>query len=65
MKKNSFTIFEVLVSLVILSIVVSNISKLYSQKDTSKTYYELQNMENEFISTNKVSSTQNIKIKSY
>ena len=65
MNKKSFTLFEVLVSLVILSVVISGVSKLYTKKETTETYYELQNMENEFIATKKVTSTQTIKIKSY
>jgi len=63
--KNSFTLFEVLISLIILSVVIANISKIYTNKNTTKVYYELQNMENEFISTNHVTNTNNIKIKTY
>ncbi|MEA3384344.1 MAG: prepilin-type N-terminal cleavage/methylation domain-containing protein [Campylobacterota bacterium] len=64
-KKQSFTLFEVLISLVILGIVVSSISKIYTKNDTTKIYYQLQDMENEFVTTNKVTSTPDIKIKSY
>ncbi len=63
--KKSFTLFEVLVSLVILSVVISGVAKLYTKKETVTTYYELQNMENEFVSTGKVTNTTQIKIKSY
>ena len=63
--KNSFTLFEVLVSLIVLSIVISSISKLTIDNDTTEIYYELQTLENSFISSGVVNQTENIKIVSY
>ena len=63
MNKNSFTLFEVLVSLIILSVVISGISKLFVNNNTNKIYYELQDIENNYIENNKVNNTNNIKLK--
>ncbi|MEA2049511.1 MAG: prepilin-type N-terminal cleavage/methylation domain-containing protein [Campylobacterota bacterium] len=61
MYKNSFTILEVLVSLIILSLVVVSTIKLYENNNTnSAIYYQLQNQENEFITTHKVTNSENI-----
>lgn len=65
MNKNSFTLFEVLISLVILSVVISGISKLFVSDDTNQNYYELQTIENDYIEQNKINSTQNIKFRTF
>jgi prepilin-type N-terminal cleavage/methylation domain-containing protein len=61
--KNSFTLFEVLVSLVILAVVLSSVKKLFIDDNSIPVYYELQELENNFISTKTVFDTQNIKFK--
>ena len=63
--KNGFTLFEVLVSLIVLSMVISSISKLNMNNNTTEIYYELQALENNFISSGVVNQTENIKIVSY
>jgi len=63
--KNSFTLFEILISLVILSIVLSGVKKLFVDDNSVATYYELQSLENDFISTNKVEDTLNIKFNNH
>jgi type II secretory pathway component PulJ len=65
LSKKSFTLFEVLLSLIILSIVVSGISRLYIDNDITENYYTLQKMENEFVTTGEVTNTTNIKITNY
>ena len=63
--KNSFTLFEVLVSLMVLSIVISSVSKLNINSNTIKIYYDLQALENDFISSGVINQTEDIKIVSY
>ena len=65
MNKNSFTLFEVLISLVILSVVISGISKLFVSDDTNQRYYELQTMENDYIEYNSIKSNENIKLRTF
>ena len=60
MYKSSFTLFEVIVSLVILALVSSCVKKLFVDNNALSIYYELQTLENDFISTQKVHNTQNI-----
>ncbi len=64
-EQRAFSLFEVLVSLVILSVLLVSISKLYIEKDTNSLYYELQKMENEFVTSQTITNTTNIKIQSY
>jgi len=45
----AFTLFEVLVSLVILSVMMLILLKYFTKDDTIQTYYELQKMENDYI----------------
>ena len=63
MKKKAFTLFEVLVSLIILSVMMISVTKIYTKNDTIQRYYELQNIENNYIETKTVFNTQNIKLK--
>jgi len=65
LNKNSFTLFEVLISLVILSIMLSGISRLFITDDTNKIYYELQNIENNYIENNSVENSDNIKFRTF
>ncbi|MEA3497985.1 MAG: prepilin-type N-terminal cleavage/methylation domain-containing protein [Campylobacterota bacterium] len=62
MNKNSFTLFEVLISFVILSVVISGISKLFSGNDTNNNYYKLQKIENNYIENNTIINSDNIKL---
>ena len=63
MKTKAFTLFEVLVSLVILSIMMLSLTKLYTNDDTIQTYYELQSIENEYIETDTITNSEKIKLK--
>jgi len=63
LKKKAFTLFEVLVSLIILSVMMISVTKIYTKNDTIQRYYELQNIENNYIETKTVFNTQNIKLK--
>ena len=63
MNIKAFTLFEVLVSLVILAVMMISFTKLYKNDGTVKTYYELQNIENTYIETNTILMSEDIKIK--
>lgn len=63
MKTKAFTLFEVLVSLVILSAMLLSLTKIYTNDDTIERYYELQNIENTYIETNTITNTENIILK--
>lgn len=62
MRSRGFTLFEVLVSLVILSVMMFSLTKLYRQDDTIQTYYELQSIENGYIETYTIINTEKIKL---
>ena len=62
-KSPSFTLFEILVSLVILSVLMITLTKLYKGDDTIKTYYELQNIENNYIENKTILNSENIKFR--
>ncbi len=64
-KKNSFTLFEILISLVILAIVMSGVQKLFVDNNSVSIYYELQELENDFISDKTVGETDNIKFQEH
>jgi len=59
----AFTLFEVLISLVILSVMMLSITKLYRENETIQRYYELQKIENNYIENKTILSTTNIKLK--
>lgn len=63
MKSRGFTLFEVLVSLVILSVMMLSLTKLYTGDDTIQTYYELQSIENGYIETHTITNSEKIKLK--
>jgi len=65
MKKVAFTLFEVLVSLVILSIVLIGVQRLYVDDGAIPTYYELQKIENQYIQNNTITQTENIKFRTH
>jgi len=60
--KKAFTLFEVVVSLVILSVFLTTIFNIFSQDNFVETYYELQQLENEYIQNKTVTDTENIKL---
>ena len=59
MTKKSFTLFEVLVSLIIVGVVLTLVLKIVNANDNIKIYYELQTIENYYneIGTIKQSET--------
>jgi Tfp pilus assembly protein PilV len=59
--KKSFSLFETLISLIILSIIISGFSQLFKSNISYQTYKDLQSIENEFYQTNKVNNTDKIK----
>jgi len=60
MIKKSFTLFEVLVSLVILGVVLTFLLKLFSTNDNIDTYYELQTIENQYSETSTINQSEKI-----
>ena len=52
-----------LISLVILGVVLASVSKLFVKNDDIKTYYELQEIENNYIETKTIKNSENIKFK--
>ena len=57
----SFSLFETLLSLIILSITISGFGHLFTTNTSYQTYKELQTQENQFILTGQVNSTDKIK----
>ncbi len=62
--KKGFTLFEVLISLVILGVVLASVSKLFVKNDDIEIYYELQKIENNYIETKTIQNSENIKFQS-
>ncbi|MCK5293843.1 MAG: prepilin-type N-terminal cleavage/methylation domain-containing protein [Arcobacteraceae bacterium] len=56
MGKNSFTLIETLLSLIIISIIISGFSSFINQDNNFSTYQNLQKSQNEFIQTNTINS---------
>lgn len=65
MIKQSFTLFEVIISLILFSITLSTIIKLFGVDNHINTYYELQQMENQYIQTKNITNTEKIVFKIY
>ena len=63
MKTRGFTLFEVLVSLVILGEMLSAMSRLPFENDSMEVYYELQKIENTYIETEVIVNSENIQLK--
>jgi prepilin-type N-terminal cleavage/methylation domain-containing protein len=59
--KRSFTLFETLITLIILSIIISGFSQLFTTNISYQTYKDLQIIENEFYLNKTVTNTKNIK----
>ena len=62
LRSRAFTLFEVLISLVILSVVIFSLTKLYTKDNSIERYYELQSIENKYIETKTIQSSENIKL---
>ena len=62
MNPKAFTLFEVLISLVILSVMMLSLTKFYTKDDTVSIYYELQSIENNYIENKTIQSSENIKL---
>jgi len=63
MSKTAFTLFEVLISLILFAIVLTTLSKIFIQNDDIEVYYELQNIENNYRETKTIQNSENIKFK--
>ena len=59
----AFTLFEVLVSLIILSMTISGVTKLLKDSNDIEIYYELIDAQNSFNEFGIVNDTKNIKFK--
>lgn len=63
MSKKSFTLFEVILSLFILSITLGVVNRLFVNDHRFEEYKQLLNMENQFIKVNKIDNSENINFK--
>lgn len=61
MVKKSFTLFEVLISLVLLSLVISITLKLFNSNDNVEIYYQLQDIENRYNESGVINQNEKIK----
>lgn len=61
--KNSFTLFEVILSLFILSAALGSVGKLFVDEHGYEEYNLLLLMENEFAENDKVTDSENIKFR--
>ena len=60
MIKKSFTLFEVLVSLIILGVVLTLVLKIFNSNDNIKVYYELQTIENNYNESGTIKQSEKI-----
>jgi len=60
MVKKSFTLFEVLVSLIILGIVLSLVLKIFNRDNNIETYYKLQSIENQYFESGVIEQSEQI-----
>jgi len=58
--KKGFTLFEVLVSLVILGVILLSIMRFYTKNNDIEIYSELQTIENIYTEHKTISNTQNV-----
>ena len=65
LKTKAFTLFETLISLVILSITISGLVNLFSTSNSYQTYKDLQEQENNFYLKGTVTSNDKIKFIQY
>ena len=59
--KKAFGLLETLISLIILSIVISGFSLLFTNNISYQIYKDLQDRENEFYQTGKITNSADIK----
>ena len=59
--KKAFTLFEVLISLVVLGVLLSSVSNIFTKNDDIEIYYKLQKIENNYIETKTIQENDNIK----
>lgn len=62
MNKDSFTLFEVVISLIILSVVLISLLRLNHKEDYLKTYSQLQKFENSYIESGIIQNDEKIKL---
>ncbi len=60
MDKKSFTLFEVLISLIILAVALSIIVKIFTSNNHIETYNNLQNIENNYMESGVVGQSEEI-----
>lgn len=63
MVKNSFTLFEVLLSLILFALVLAIVLNIFTSNDTIDTYYKLQNQENKYNESNIIEQSEEIGFK--
>ena len=63
MGKNAFTLFEVILSLFILSVTLTSVSKIFAQSGSYEIYNKLVVMENSFTKNKTVENTGDIVFK--
>ncbi len=61
----SFSLFETLISLIILSIVISGFSKVLTSNNSYQIYKDLQESENSFYLTGQITNSDEIKFIQY
>lgn len=59
-KKKGFTLFEVLVSLIIFGVILLSIMRFYTKNNDIEIYSELQTVENIYTEHKTISNTQNV-----
>lgn len=63
MEKKAFTLFEVILSLFVLSITLTSVSKIFVKSDTYEIYNKLVVLENDFMERGTVENSYNIVFK--
>lgn len=61
----SFTLFEVIISLVLFSIVIPIIVNIYTTNNNIETYYNLQGIENNYAQSKKVIETKTLQFQTH
>lgn len=63
MKHKGFSLFEVLISLVIVGVMLLSLSGIFADDQNLEIYYELQEIENHYVQTQTILPSENIKLK--
>jgi prepilin-type N-terminal cleavage/methylation domain-containing protein len=61
--KKGFTLFEVIISFVILSVVLISLIRLNHNENYLQVYYKLQFLENKYVESGMIESSETIKLK--